>query len=281
LIRKTLIANIFNKYMKREIRPIGDLIKTDFKGYLKNNLNEKDIISPWKECVEEVKKSYLKYLSNEIHSIYIRGSVAKGKAIEKISDIDSFAVVKTNPKNIDLLWVKEQRRKIKQKFPFITKVEFEFLYKKDLLEKERYFPSRFTIKLMSVCIYGKDLSKKIDKIKPNLETARKLQEDVEKVIVVTKKDLEHGNKEKILLRCSWAMKRLLRQCMILTMFKEKTFSRDLYPCYKVFSKYYPEKEKEAKNILKLAIYPISNKESIQKILDNFGKWLLFESNKIL
>lgn len=73
------------------------------------------------------------------------------------------------------------------------------------------------------------------------------------------------------------MKRIVRQGFILVMARERVFTRDLYPCYKIFSKYYPEKEKEMRQALELAIYPISNTKSIFSVLDNLGEWLIKES----
>ena len=69
------------------------------------------------------------------------------------------------------------------------------------------------------------------------------------------------------------MKRILRTAFELVMEKEESFTRDLYPCYELFSKNYPEKEKEMKEVLFLAINNTDDKEKILEILNGIGIWI--------
>jgi len=62
--------------------------------------------------------------------------------------------------------------------------------------------------------------------------------------------------------------------------KEKCFTRDLYPCYKLFSKYYPEKEREMKEVLFLAINNTNDRQKILDILRNIGIWITGEIENV-
>jgi hypothetical protein len=262
------------------ILPKGTLIEVGSNGFLSKITP--NIVSPWKEAVADVKTEYLRNLRNTLHSVYIRGSVAQGTAIKDVSDIDSFAVIKGDVNKLETDWVDVVEDVIKKRYPFVTKVEFGFLPYNELTKSEEYFPSRFTIKVTSVCIYGEDLSKLIRGVKPDIETAQKLQEDIKWVIEVTKRDMKNKNNQTVKNRCSWAMKRLLRQGMIIVMPREKAFSRDLYICYKTFSKYYPERERDMLKVLELAIYPTHNKKTIEIVIDgHFTEWLIKESERVL
>lgn len=87
------------------IKPIGDFLIVDGEGYLINPCRSELIVSPWAEVVEDVKKAYLHYLPEKIHSLYVRGSVAKGKAIEEVSDIDMIVVVRGDCEEVDQAWI--------------------------------------------------------------------------------------------------------------------------------------------------------------------------------
>ena len=59
--------------------------------------------------------------------------------------------------------------------------------------------------------------------------------------------------------------------------KEKVFTRDLYPCCQIFSKYFPDQGLQIRKAMEYAINPIADIDSITYFLDNFGVWLM---NKI-
>lgn len=132
-----------------KILKIGSVLKTDKDGFIINESSLDKIQSPWREAVEEIKQAYLDNLKDAVHSIYIRGSVARGVAIGGISDIDTLAIV---TKEIDRSWVRGVRTELNQKFIFSTGIEFGFVNYNQLFEE--LFESRFLIKTQSVCIFG-------------------------------------------------------------------------------------------------------------------------------
>lgn len=75
------------------------------------------------------------------------------------------------------------------------------------------------------------------------------------------------------------MKTLLRIGLELTLDKAGKYSRDLYPCYKIFSEYYQEKESNMREVLELALNPTDDMEYLISIKENFGQWLLLECSK--
>jgi hypothetical protein len=55
--------------------------------------------------------------------------------------------------------------------------------------------------------------------------------------------------------------------------KEKVFTRDLYPSYEIFSKYFPHQEPNMKRVLELAINPNGNSKEVIGLIDSFGAWV--------
>ena len=85
-----------------EIKSIGDYYVISPEGQLVNSARLEYIREPWLQAVNAVKAAYLGQYGANIQSIYMRGSVALGRAIQDFSDLDSFALLRpVLPKTLD------------------------------------------------------------------------------------------------------------------------------------------------------------------------------------
>src|SRR5215213_4424470 len=167
------------------ILKIGHVLRTDDEGYLVNELSQSDIASPWDSVVELIRDAYLKNLGERVHSIYLRGSVARGHAIEGISDVDTFAVLRTQEDALDLSWVYRLNSEIEASNPFCNGIEVVCLPYQELLnyDNEQFASWRMIVKTQSLCIYGEDLAEGLPRFKPGTETfthAGDLRKDIQK-----------------------------------------------------------------------------------------------------
>lgn len=262
--------------MDNKIKPLGSILKTDKKGNLINLTSWNKIKNPWKECIKDLKKEYISHLGKNIHSIYIRGSVAKGEAISYTSDLDSFVVIHKRVE--DNSWVSHVQKNLAKKYPQITKVEIQLIPFEKTIKTRRDFNRRFLIKVQSLCIFGDDISKNIGGFKPGRYLAKRqngyLMRDE---IIRARKSLQRADPKQTKKICTWIMKRILRTAILLVVEKEKVFTRDLYPSYKLFSKYYPKKEKEMMRVLELAVFPTSNKKEILEVIKKIGLFIRKEA----
>lgn len=81
--------------------------------------------------------------------------------------------------------------------------------------------------------------------------------------------------------CKWIMKIIVRAGLALAITKENIYTRDLYPAYKLFSKYFPEKENDMRKALEYAIIPIIDTNLLLSFLNEFGTWMVSEADKWL
>jgi hypothetical protein len=259
------------------IRKIESYLEIDKDGYIINPTSSKKFQEKWIPVIEEVKEEYLKHFGDNLVSVYIRGSVAKGEAIENISDVDSFALVSLKDENIDIAWAKEFNASVKNRYPYTAGVEIAAIPIDELSDRKA---DQIMIKTQSVCVYGKDLAKEIDPFKPGKDTAQHVR-GIEREIDRTKKWLQdnHTN-EDIRQRCTWLMKRILRSGFELVMERSQKYTRDLYPSYEEFAKYYPDKKEEMYEVLELAVNPTSNINKINKVLNGVGMWIVKEIKDI-
>lgn len=76
-----------------KILPIGHLIGIDQNGYLINDCDASRISSPWLGLVEAWKAGCLDLWGDRLHSLYLRGSVPRGMAMPKLSDLDGVVIL--------------------------------------------------------------------------------------------------------------------------------------------------------------------------------------------
>lgn len=263
------------------IRKMGAFLKADAEGYLGKECELSKVQSPWKEAVEEIVQAYLSHHSEAIHSLYLRGSLPRGLALPGVSDIDTFAVVRVAPKDLKLRWIEEFRRDFLRRHPMAAGLEIQFFPLEPLLYHRGTFSMRFTIKHLSVCLYGEDLGASIPSFRPDLNIAYAFHGRLGEEIVQVQKWLESPRSPQEIRRaCEWIMKRIVRTGFAILIPQEQAYTRDLYLCYETFARHYPEQSEAMYQALQLAIVPSENTEVILAVLSGLGSWLRLEADKI-
>lgn len=248
------------------IREIGKFFDVDIDGYLINPASKDKIAIEWQPVVEDIVEAYKLHYGSSLHSVYIRGSVAKGDAVLGISDIDTFGYTSQEKKEIKTDWMDSFEKEMLTKYPFVQGVELSI----DPLEDAHN--DRILI-LQSACVFGEDLNEKMPKIKVGKETLGHIYSFPKNLTWFDEWTTKPQETKEIKNTCTWLMKRFLRTGLELTMERAGLYTRDLYPSYKVFAEYYPEKEAEMKEVLYLALNPTDNLDTIKRIRNDFGVWL--------
>ncbi|MEL6263785.1 MAG: nucleotidyltransferase domain-containing protein [Cyanobacteria bacterium J06626_6] len=264
------------------VQPIGSFIPTDSEGYLVNPCDISFVTSPWIEVVEAIEDAYLSQLGEQlVHSLYLRGSVAKGSAIAGISDIDTFCVVFSEGTKLEKAWKKEFQKTVVEQFPFQTGVEMWCIPLDIVLYKPSAKAIRATIKTQSICLWGEDLSLQIPAYKPGKELiahSPSLKKEIDEVLeTLPEMTLSTDVREE----CQWIMKRIVRAGFELVMVEEQSYTRDLYPCYSTFVKYFPEKSVQMQQALEWAIAPTDVASDIVQYLRSFAPWLSVATAKLV
>ena len=71
------------------IRSIGSLCVTDSDGHIINHADWNNINSIFLPVINDVVHTYSTLLQDNLHSVYIRGSIPKGIGIEGVADLDT------------------------------------------------------------------------------------------------------------------------------------------------------------------------------------------------
>ncbi|EJS68110.1 hypothetical protein [Bacillus cereus] len=257
------------------IKKIGRFCLTDDEGYIINDAHIDKIQPTFMEVIQKIKNTCGEMLQEDLHSVYIRGSIPRGIGIEGIADIDLIILVRKDPKLIDLSWRKKLEVQSLQQFNCISGVELSFYSESEVINSNRFSFISFMIQTHGVCILGEDVKLSLPKYKVSQELAYEHLIQLRKQIEQARKELIHNKGvDDIADCCRWIMKIIIRAGLALTIDREGLYSRDLYPAYELFSKHFPKQEKNMRKALQYVIEPINDINELILFLDTFGEWLI-------
>lgn len=262
------------------ILPLGETIKLDDNNKFINPCSIDKIFSPWSEVIDDVIKTYRDNMGDRLRSVYVRGSIARGTAVSGVSDVDTFAVISGSRWQHDLSWVNTEQEKLNKKYPFQTGVEIQLITEDELAAVSAKDSITFTIKVLSVCVWGDDVSTTIADFEYGLYLAEDLKTFEPGLQQLTQIIISKGLGEHTHKAVQWIMKSIVRNGFYLVMEKESVYCRDLYPCYTAFIKHYPEQKEAMTFALEQAIKPDASQDDILDFLDTFGSWMTKEINNI-
>lgn len=260
--------------MNPRIQKIGTILQTDSSGYLVSQSSLEKITEPWREIVNICTEKFQDELGDNFHSLYIRGSIARGTAVEGVSDIDGIVLTNLDPNQIDWSWRPPMRIEMLEKFPFLKGVDFGQASAESVINGDNKVRA-FLLKVMSVCVAGTDIIPLLPSVKPGRDALVVRWKFEEKI----KPDYHTGLEFTLRHRTKHIGKQILRAGMELVMEREQAYSRDLYPCYEMFSRNYPEKEPAMREALEQALFSTSSERKFEQMRDDIGPWLDEQLNK--
>lgn len=249
------------------IQAIGRYLQQDADGWLLSDSHWDKVPEHWREVLAIVVEAYRRQLGEQIHSIYLRGSVAAGLGIDGHSDLDTFALVYDEKAHWEpLAWGKGLETDLRKKFSFVREVE---VVRSGISAAALVNPFLAAmLKLQSICLWGENLIPHLPKVKPSFALARNYRWLTEDVTALRGADQLSDEEIKSLLKA------ILRSGFELVLEREGKYTTDLYPCYQSFSKYYPDWEPEMKQVLLYYLQVPSEKACLEAIADGLGQQLI-------
>jgi len=273
------MENFEKQNNKIEIQNVGTVMETDENGNLINEAGLDKIQEKYQAPIDDVIEIQREQFGDRLTAIYIRGSVAKGTAIDDISDLDTITLVdmtKEELDNLDTSYRKRVGEEMKEKYPFLEKVELPIFSKENIS-----FQMQFLLKTSAVCVEGEDISKDMKPIALNKENASTIRGKLDKNITEAVEEINEAEDGKTVQKAlQWVSKRMLRAGALLVATDGKKYTRDLYPAYEIFSEKYPEQEESMRQALEYALNPISERTKVINFIEEFGSWLVEQDKKV-
>ena len=253
------------------------IVLPDTNGFLENTLSKSTTQKNWLEAAEDFVNYFSTYTDTNIHSVYLRGSAANGTAIEFFSDIDFYVITEKPVSDFDVIKIKKYADQLNKKYPFITRFDIGYYIRKQIIKQKE----GFLLKVTAVCLYGNDISGLIPSPKPGADMALSISQ-LEHDILKIKSEAAEGfydDPEKLHSLCIWVSKKIIRSGFEIIADREQCFTRNLQSCHTIFSKYYPKRSDEMKEVIELFLNQTKEVSDVLRILENLGQWLVAEYKK--
>lgn len=256
------------------ILPIGSIVRMDADGYFPDSIEHHPLTSTWDQPVQELVAEYNERLGSSLHSLYLRGSLIRGTAIEGVSDVDLLLLVDGDAATIDWSWLRPFHVSLTKKYPFMNGVDLG-INNLDRVLNGGNKTRAFLLKVMSECIQGEDIRGQLPRVKLGRDALIARWQFRER----TSPDFLAGSKASLEDRVSLIGKQIVRAGMELVMEEEGYYSRDLYPCYETFARHYPEKATVMARALTQALFSAESEADFAEMRDDISPWLADELDK--
>lgn len=117
-----------------------------------------------------------------IHSIYVYGSVAQGKALPGRSDLDLTVIFRTQPDAAALQQLEALQVTLESTHPEVSKIDFDCGALVEVLKYENRLSWGYWLKHHCVCVYGDNLSLRFGLFRPSPAIAQAVNGDFMAVI---------------------------------------------------------------------------------------------------
>ena len=253
---------------------IGSVTSTDEKGYLQKTVSQATLQQNLLPLIEQIVSTARQVFPNILHSVYIRGSVAKGSFVPRISDIDPVIVTTVEPSDSDFAQLKTAFIKLCEQYPSVTNIE------KNVQVLDKFVAARNPIyKYQTVCVFGEDLSEKMEPLRLGKETVVHLPKILASIDESIPR-IQNQTESKWIKHWSiWMCKQLIRSAHELVAEELGRFARDIFPCYEGASKLYPKYEPLLKRTAEIAVFGTTDKRELLKITSEMRLFLAPEIEK--
>lgn len=263
----------------------GRIWQVDDKGFLINDAKKENISPRYQAVIDDAVKAYRDNIGDDIHSIYVTGSVPRGLAVEGKSDIDLFAILEyyTEPELVMQDWIPDAELAITDKHDCVTNVQMDIWVHGWLLHDPTEFSvSAFILKTHAVCVWGADMSPDVTAYQFTRRETRiaianddivQIEPDIEEV----REEIDLDDSlENVAYWCKRICKNMIHAMFGLVMVDEKVHTRDIDMSIHYILKHYPDKKKQVEQAVEFIHSPTDSEQKLVDFLDTFGAWLIQE-----
>ncbi|MCG9750531.1 nucleotidyltransferase domain-containing protein [Vibrio brasiliensis] len=246
-----------------------------------STIDPKQAFQPeYKPAIDDLVSFLKNGLGDNLHSVYLYGSVARKTAKPNRSNIDVVVVTHRSFSDLRTTLFNSIKWRFQKTYPFITEISFKTALAQDVASLDSIFSWGFQLRHCSVCVYGEDLSECFGDYEPSWEIAKHWNMDVEDWVAVYRNRIARTDKPEDQIKAQKIIaKKLLRASYSLVMYKDKQWFEDPIECGQQFLRYYPEKQVEIERLGILLSGRLIAKRSVIGILDGFGDWLAKQYKK--
>lgn len=209
-----------------------------------------------------------------IHSLYVYGSVAEGRARMGQSDLDMTVIFNYEPDQVTLAQLTAVQCGLEKSNPVVSKIDFDCGLLQQVLHPDNKLSWGYWLKHHCVCVYGEDLSRRFHAFKPSKAIAVAVNGDflpvLEKLIAQMQSSADEN--KKLQLQRAVARK-AIRATNILRSEHDKDWAETLEEHRVKFNARYPALAEDMNYLLTISIEPQGNITDFKRRVMAFARWL--------
>ncbi|MRT25097.1 nucleotidyltransferase domain-containing protein [Enterobacteriaceae bacterium RIT697] len=121
--------------------------------------------------ISDVAKALVISQADNIHSIYVYGSVAQGTAVATVSDLDITVIFSRESIGVGSPALTEVIRSLEEAHPIISKIDLDTGTLSTVMDPQQLNRWGYWLKHHCVCVYGEDLRERFAAFRPSKEIA--------------------------------------------------------------------------------------------------------------
>ncbi|WP_337024629.1 MULTISPECIES: nucleotidyltransferase domain-containing protein [unclassified Pantoea] len=131
----------------------------------------KNLQPQFSNMISDVAKALVISQADNIHSIYVYGSVAQGTAVETVSDLDITVIFSRERVGTESPTLTEVIRSLEEAHPVISKIDLDTGTLSTVMDPQQLNRWGYWLKHHCVCVYGQDLRERFAAFRPSREIA--------------------------------------------------------------------------------------------------------------
>ncbi len=258
----------------------GEIWPMDRFGRARNAADKSRLTPLARRVSRAIAEAYRTRLGDDIHSVYLTGPAARGRP----GAIEAIGVMRMTAAPIGgRSWLEETAGAIRARWPAAGRPELALLAWRELFpEADAFSPERFRIAVNSLCLSGRDLSRRLAPQRLSVAAANAWIVGARERITSSSDRVGLEAREDDVRRESRALGRLLLATgFALVMPHEGVYTEDPDLQRDFIALNFPERSDDVARAYDLMTAPSDQPADVLSLLDGCGRWLLAECDKWL
>lgn len=234
----------------------------------------KNLQPQFSNVISDVAEALVISQADNIHSIYVYGSVAQGTAVETVSDLDITVIFSRERVGTASPELTEVIRSLEEAHPVISKIDLDTGTLSTVMDPQQLNRWGYWLKHHCVCVYGEDLRESFAAFRPSREIAVAINGDFFNVLndyATRMKSSSEPAQRQRLQRA--AARKAIRSTSILRNEKDRDWPATLEEQCEWFNERYPALAEEMDYWLAMSYRPRGDIVAFAGRITTFAYWL--------
>jgi uncharacterized protein len=245
----------------------------DNNGYISSDVSIHKIPEVYEQCIQHSVEQLSRLFPNQLHSVYVYGSVARGDAIAIKSDLDLLAVFNSTLNASEKMKVKKLSTTLSETYRHLVRdIGIAVADLDHVMNPINYYEQAF-LKELCVCIYGTDLRDCFGPYKLTAEIAISFNGDIGDVFDRTIDRLQSAPTEEFKKLSQNFARKLIRTYYSMVMARSQVWTTKLDEQSHVFIQYFQDKKHTVRMLQNWIEEAPTSREHVLKLFISEGTWL--------